>query len=83
MDIFIFGIMIFYSNGLSRKKKGRGNRPRGVWKHGRNKKIIFLVNFNVDSDKFNHPTTTGHFFLGSLDVPNHRSTYHARHQYPL
>ena len=40
--------MIFYSRDLGRQGRGRGNNTRGIWKHGKNKKIGLSIHFNVD-----------------------------------
>lgn len=69
--------MSFYSRGSSRQGRGRSNIPRGIWQHGRNKKIIFSVHFNVDYEEFNQLGTTSHIFLGSPSI------YRVPHQSPL
>lgn len=75
--------MSFYSRGFGRKGKGRDNRPRVVWKHSRNKKIIFSMHSNVDSEEFNQLATTGHLFLGSPNVSCQPSISHVPYQSPF
>ena len=83
MDKFIFGSRNFYSGRSIGQGRGRGNRPRGVWKHGRNKKIRFLVHFNANYEEFNQLATNGHMFLISPNVSCQPFISHVPHQSPL
>jgi hypothetical protein len=45
--------MSFFNMGNKGNKGGRGKRPNMFWQEGRNKKIIFSIHFDVDSQEFN------------------------------
>ena len=75
--------MSFYSRGSGRANRGRGNRPRGIWKHGRNKKIRFFVHFNANYEEFNQISTIGHLLLSSPNASYHPSISQGPPQSPL
>ena len=75
--------MIFYSKVFGRQGRGRGNRPLGIWKHGRNKKIRLYVHFNAYSEEFHQLVTIGQLSLGPPNVSYQPSLSHVPHQEPL
>jgi hypothetical protein len=56
--------MNFFNRGRRGNNRGRGKRPNMLWKEGRNKKLIFSIHFDVDSEEFNQLVQTGHLDLG-------------------
>ena len=76
----VFPTMSFHNMGSRRSIIGRGGRGQYLWKHGGDRKIIFALHFDANSNDFTHLTRNGHLYLGPqhatpshISVPSHVS----------
>jgi hypothetical protein len=70
--------MIFFSRGSHGRNRNRGRGPNNFWHMG-NKRLIFSIHFDVDSEEFNHLLQIGFLNLAG------QGAFHPypRHERPL